>query len=464
MKTRNLFITVALFQSAFAFGDDTADQIRDLRTQIEALNQKVKLLEQRNGLDQEKPEATRKDAAFLTAGADGFFMHSADKNFSLRILGYGQFDGRFYFNDEPAHDTFVMRRMRLGFEGTVFEKYEYKVLTDFGSGITSTAQNNSFLQDAVININYRPEFQVQFGKFKEPVSLEVLQSDSRLLFVERGLPTLLAPNRDVGIQLHGDLFESQLSYALGVFNGVSDGGSGDVETVNSGKQLAGRIFTQPFKKSEIEALQGLAFGVGGSYGDRAENLPNYVTPGRQRFFSYSSGAGTNAATANITASGPQWRVAPQGYYYFGPVGFYGEYVLSSQEVQRAAGGAPRSLTVANDAWNVAVSYVLTGEKNTFNRINPRHPLTLGGGGWGAWEIAARFGELSIDQSAYPFIASPASAQKITAWEIGLNWYLNKNVKFNFDYSQSHFSGGNDAPGSVAAQDEKVFLGRTQFSF
>jgi len=46
----------------------------------------------------------------------------------------------------------------------------------------------------------------------------------------------------------------------------------------------------------------------------------------------------------------------------------------------------------------------------------------------------------------------------------LNWYLNKNVKFNFDYSQSYFRGGDKAPGSVGAQDEKVFLGRTQFLF
>jgi phosphate-selective porin OprO and OprP len=316
----------------------------------------------------------------------------------------------------------------------------------------------------LVNIHYWPEFQVQFGKFKEPVSMEVLLSDANLLFVERGLPTALAPNRDVGIQFHGDLLDERLTYALGIFNGVADGGSGDVETTNSGKHFAGRIFAQPFRNSESEVFSDFGIGIGGSFGDRAETLPNYLTTGRQRFFAYQSGTGTNAATANITADGPQWRIAPQGYYYYGRFGFYGEYVLSSVKVQRSAGSAPSSLTVDNDAWNVAVSYVLTGEDNSFNRVSPRHPVGLNDGGWGAWEIAGRFGEFTVDETAFPLVATFSSAQKITSWEIGLNWYLNKNLKFNFDYTQSHFHEGSKAPGSVTAQDEKVFMGRTQFSF
>ena len=465
MKLRHLLIiAVASLQTGILLADEVTDEIRALRKQIEELDQKVRILERKQGLGEEATETKHKETPLVVAGAEGFLMRSADTNFVLRIRGYGQFDGRFYADNNPAKDTFVMRRMRLGLEGTVFKYYDYRILTDFGSGITSTAGNNAFLQDALVNIHYWPEFQVQFGKYKEPVSLEVLQSDASLLFVERGLPTSLAPNRDVGIQFQGDLLNARLSYALGIFNGVADGGSGDVETTNSGKHFAGRIFTQPFKNSDSEIFRGFGIGIGGSFGDRAETLPSYQTTGRQRFFAYRSGAGTNAATANISADGEHWRIAPQGYYYYGPFGLYGEYVLSSQKVRRSAGGAPTSLTVDNDAWNIAVSYVLTGEQNSFNRVSPRHPLSLSDGGWGAWEIAARFGELSMDKTAFPLVATSSSAQKIASWEIGLNWYLNKNLKFNFDYTQSHFKGGSKMPGEVTAQDEKVFMGRTQFSF
>jgi hypothetical protein len=65
------------------------------------------------------------------------------------------------------------------------------------------------------------------------VGLERLQSGSELLFVERGLPTNLVPNRDVGAQLFGDLFDGTISYALGAFNGVPDLGNGDLDNNGS---------------------------------------------------------------------------------------------------------------------------------------------------------------------------------------------------------------------------------------
>ena len=460
MNFKNLLIVLLVGLPLVASAEDIAAEIRALKKQIEELNQKVKTLEQKTELAAEAAETKSKAAPLVSAGADGFVMRSADTNFVLRIFGYGQFDGRFYSDGAPAHDTFLIRRLRLGVEGTVFKYYDYKVLTDFGSGINSTPRNNGFLQDAYVNVHYWDQFQIQLGKYKEPVSLELLQSDSRLLFVERGLPTALAPNRDVGIQIHGNLFDARLNYAVGIFNGVADGTGGDVETLNSGKHFAGRVFSNPFRGVEVEPLRGIGIGIGGSYGDRAETLPSYVTTGRQRFFSY----GTNALTQSIEPDGPHWRIAPQGYYYYGPFGLYGEYVLSSLEVRRSGGAGPASLSVDNSGWNVAASYILTGEDNTFNRVTPRHPVSLSGGGWGAWEIAARFGELAVDRDAFQLIATSSSAQKIAAWEVGVNWYLNKNLKINFDYSQTHFQGGSKAAGSVSAHDEKVFMGRTQFAF
>ena len=48
------------------------------------------------------------------------------------------------------------------------------------------------------------EQKFRFGKFKPPVGLERLVSDSDMLFVERALPTDLVPNRDVGVQVYGE--------------------------------------------------------------------------------------------------------------------------------------------------------------------------------------------------------------------------------------------------------------------
>ncbi len=445
--------------------DDTST-IDTLKRQIQELDQKVRILERKQELEKETATEKTKTTPTVSLGANGFSVRSADSNFVFKVRGYVQADARFYADDSPAgtaNDTFLIRRARPIFEGTVYDKYDFRVMLDFASGINSSAANDGFLQDAYLNARFLPEFQVQVGKFKEPVGLERLQSGANLLFVERGYPTQLVPNRDVGLQLQGDLLGGLFRYEAGVFNGVADGGSGDIEVSDDEKDLAGRLFATPFKNSQASVLRGLGFGVAGTFGnqDGAGLVSRYKTPGQQQFFSYRSGAGTNAATANVVADGDHWRVAPQLYYYWGPFGLFGEYVISDQRLRRDDGTSTFA-RVKNTAWQVAASYVLTGEENSWKGFTPRRSFSPGNGGWGAWEIAARVGQLDVDDAAFPLYANPAtSASAATSWGVGLNWYLNKNVKLNFNYEQTAFDGGTSA---FLKNGEKVFLTRAQFCF
>lgn len=471
MKFNRWVVAAAIINTQTAgvlLADETADTIQHLKQHIEALDQKVKILERNRELDQEAAGEAARTAPRISAGAGGFALSSADTNFVLKVRGYVQADGRFYANNQiQGNSTFLLRRVRPIFEGTVFKNYDFRVMLDLGantSGTSANTGNNGLLQDAYVNIRYWPEAQLQIGKFKEPVGLERLQSGANLLFVERGYPTQLVPNRDVGVQLHGQLWNGALNYAVGVFNGTADGGSGDIETADNDKDVAARIFAHPFKNTDIEPLRGLGLGVAGTIGNQLGALRGFTTPGQQRFFAYRTGAGTSPATANITAGGQHIRLAPQAYYYWGPFGVFGEYVISSQDVTRASGGAATKQRVENHAWQIAGSYILTGEDYSFNALVPRHPFTIQGDGWGAWEIAARAGGLSVDRSAFPLLATATSASDAFSWGIGLNCYLNKNVKFNFDYEQTSFTGGSKAIGQVTAQDEQVFLIRAQFAF
>jgi phosphate-selective porin OprO and OprP len=436
------------------------DEINALRQQIQELDQKLKVLERNRELDQETAEAKHKDTPRITAGANGFTLSSADTNFVLKLRGYVQADARFYVDDRiPINDTFLMRRVRPIIEGTVWKYYDFRLMMDFASGINSSAANNGFLQDGYLNIHYWPELQFQVGKFKEPVGLERLQSGANLLFVERAYPTQLVPNRDVGAQLHGELFGGALNYAAGVFNGVADGKSGDVDASDDEKDVAGRLFAQPFRNTEIAPLRGLGLGVAGTFGNQEGSAPSFVTAGQQTFFSYRSGG------TNVVADGGHWRIAPQGYYYWGPLGIFGEYVLSSQELRRDAGKAKSFFDAQNQAWQVAVSYVLTGEENSFKGITPRRSLNLrDGGGWGAWEIAARVHQLRLDEGLFPSYATSSSAKEATSYGVGLNWYLNKNVKLQLDYELTEFDGGSRKPGAVTARDEHIIFSRAQLAF
>jgi phosphate-selective porin OprO/OprP len=443
-----------------------SETIESLKEQIQQLDQKVRILERNRELDQETADTKAKSATKLSLGASGFAVTSADSNFVFKVRGYVQADGRFYPServDTTINDTFLMRRVRPIFEGTVYNKFDYRVMLDFASQASVSTANNSLVQDAYVNARLSPEIQLQAGKFKEPVSLERLQSGANLLFVERAFPTQLAPNRDVGLQLHGDLFASTLRYEVGVFNGVADGGSGDFETADSDKDVAARLFAQPFKNTELSALRGLGFGLAGTYGDQDGALRSYISEGAQRFFTYRTSA--VAGAPNVLASGNHWRVVPQAYYYWGPFGLLAEYAVSSQEVLQAGGGAGAGTReeLTHTAWQLAASYFLTGEENSFKAVNPLRPVGGGNGGWGAWEIAVRVSQLDVDDEAFPIFANPATAAtEALSYGAGVNWHLNRNLKLSLNYVHTDFEAAAGNP--YADQAEDVVLTRVQFAF
>ena len=465
------FLVGSLTVAANLFADEATETVKDLRKPIEELDQKVRISEHKTELEKDASTELARRATAVSAGTGGFSIRSADTNFVLKFRGYLQADAR-YYADGPsagtANDTFLLRRVRPILEGTVFEKYDFNLMLNFGSGATATAANNSYVQNAFINARFLPQFQIQAGKFKVPVDLERLQSGANMLFVERGYPTQLAPNRDVGVQLQGDFGgapgSSLFSYALGAFNGVADGRSGDIITADAEIDLATRLFAHPFKNLDGEGLRGLGIGIAGTYGDQGGLLPSYTSVGQQRFFAYRASA-ISATAPNTVANGIHWRVAPQGYYYYGPLGLLGEYIVSNQQVQQAGAGtgAGTFAEFRHTAWQVAASYFLTGEENSFQAVSPKNPFSPAKGGWGAWEVAARFGGFDVDDDAFPVFANPASsATEAFSWGLGFNWHLNTHVKVNVNYDQTDFKGGSAI--DLLGKGEKAVFTRAQISF
>ena len=166
----------------------------------------------------------------------------------------------------------------------------------------------------------------------------------------------------------------------------------------------------------------------------------------------------------MTADGQQYRIDPQFFYYWGPFGIYGEYILSSQEVKSTVPATAQYSRFNNHAWQILASYFVTGEDNSFKTVTPLHPFSLHGDGWGALELTARFGKLSLDNDAFPKFVTATSAQEATSWGVGVNWYLNRNVKLNLDYENTSFRRGSGAIGSPTATEEHAILTRVQFAF
>ena len=413
---------------------------------LEELDQKLRILERTRELESEAATAKAQEAPSIQAGKDGFAFKSANGDFQLKVGGYVHADGRFYLDDtsNSGVDTFVLRRVRPSLQGTVFKFIDFRILPDFGEG-------KAQLQDAYLEIRYFPKASLRAGKFKTPFGLERLQSATDIQFVERGLPTGLVPNRDLGIQLSGDLAKKRLNYAVGVFNGTLDGGSVDGDT-NDGKDYVARVFATPFQALRIDhPLNNLGFGFAVSTGKQEGTLPSYKTPGQLTFFSYATG---------VSANGARTRFSPQAYYYYGRFGLLAEYVQSRQKVKK---GTTMVKTVQNSSWQAAVSYFLTGENKSFKSGSPLKAFDPANGGWGAWELVARFGQLDVDPAVYSLglADSAKSARRAQAWAAGINWYLNKNVKLVLDYEDTGFIGGS-ATGN--RNRERAILNRFQISF
>jgi phosphate-selective porin OprO/OprP len=446
--------------------------------QMEELDQKVRILERERELDEEAAAARAMEAPKLTVGEEGFSFSSANGAFGMRLGGLLQVDSRTFFDDGGivGNDSILLRRARPYLHGTVFRDFDFLFLADFGGA------SGARIIDAFVNYRYSPPLQLQAGIFRTPVGLERLQNERDLLFNERALPTDLAPVGDLGIMLHGDLFEGVATYALGIFNGVGDDSSSNNADVEDDKAFAGRLFSQPFKKTSASALRGFGFGVGGSYqniegtntallpANIGGSLPGYATAGQQQFFAYNPAfVSSGANKPGVVAEGNHWRVSPQGYYYYGPFGLLGEYAISDQQVARIGAPPFTSAHLSHRAWQVAASWLLTGEAATYGTVVPRRPFSPAKGDWGAWQLAARYSELDIDPASFPLYSDPTtSARRAQEFSVGLNWYLNRNVRVDLSYSHTSFEGGGgsgaSAPAIITRQAEQVLFTRVQLAF
>lgn len=382
----------------------------------------------------------------VSVSSSGLLFSTADEGDTLHVHGYLQADDRWFSSNvsgEPL-DTFLFRRIRPLFEGTIFHSVDYRFMPDFG-------QNNPQIQEAYMEWRTFSFAEVRAGKFKMPLGLEVLRSDRDLTFAERSMASDLLPLRYMGTQLGGSLFSHSIAYQVGYFNGSNDGSNGSFQWI-AANEVAARLFLQPFATTHVGAIRQFGFGMAGSSADQHGSIAGLKTVGQSTFFKYSS---------KTLANGSHNRITPQAYYYAGPVGLISEYVVSSQDVISKT----HTAEVRNQAWQVAGSVMLTGEKNSYGVITPRNSFepTLGFRHFGAVELAARYSQVRIDGDAFPLFANPKTAAQ-GAYEsaIGVNWYLNRFVKLVSDYEHTSFRMA--LPNLTPLHNEDVLMNRVQLAF
>jgi phosphate-selective porin OprO/OprP len=367
---------------------------------------------------------------------------------SVKLGGVIQADARHYLDttDNRLTDLYLIRRARLITDAAITPSLSARIQVDVAGGVLQ------FL-DGYADASWIPGVTLRAGKFTPPVGYERLITTASLPFIEYAQTSNLVPNRDIGLQASGEATR-YLSWSIGIFDGVADGFNNDVDA-SDGKDGVARLAVKP--------LDGLTIHLAGSYGNLAGTaaaplLPTYRSEAQAVvFFKYNATAAAVGAHSRATAAAS---------YYLGSLGLLGEYVASRQRVVNTTTAAPAVVTVAtptNAAWQVAASWVLTGEKNGEGAMKPARSLEQGG--IGAFRIRGRYQELDVDDVLFVgnvFASASTSATKASGFNLGLDWWPVTPFRFYLEYSQTDFKGG--AAAGADKPSEKAILTRFQAAF
>ncbi len=324
----------------------------------------------------------------------------------VRLGGRIQIDAAAYDEDSAKQNNgSELRRARMFAQGNLGNNWGFKLQYDF------TATGNKGIQDAYLDYKGFESANIRLGHFKEPFSLQNITSSKNVLFTERGLPHVFAEGRNIGIQAASQ--GENWSLSAGIFGDGRDGASDE----NEGWGLSGRGTFAPIKKEDHYLHLGLSL----SY--RATGSENKL-----RFSERPESHVTNTKildTGNIDAD-TYLRSVLEAAYVHGPFNLQAEYYHTS--IERIDDNNP---DLDFTGYYIESGWFLTGESMNYNsssgnfgKIKP--VSVVGDGGWGAWQLAARYSSLDLSDQDI----SGGDAQSMT---LGVNWYATDKLRFSFNY-------------------------------
>jgi phosphate-selective porin OprO/OprP len=489
---------LALSTAAHAASPADQSKIDTLQQQINDLSAQVSDLKRSTSDEYTDVQNQQASGVKVTIDNGRPTIATADGRFTASFRGLAQLDWAYYSQSDAASHLPLaygpdlssganFRRVYLGLQGKVFGNWSYNLNFDFGgSGGTETPGH---VQSVYLQYDGLKPFAFRIGAYPPPANIEDGTSASDTVFLERNAPSDLQRNiaggdgRDAATILYAtDTAFGAISYTG---NKVQDGAkalaaAGATAAPNYDEQqaLVGRLSYLPISSTNVHWI----VGVNGTYVIKPPDL----TPNGTATLSSTPGAtakhtvtlsdppeltvdsnGTLLATTGALSANhvTQWGVETGANWnnFYGQAGYYGFDVQRADVAYKVFTSATASHTqiVSPDddkfnGWYVQGSWILTGESKGYSAANgaftapkPSAPFDFDGTGIGAWELAARYSDLNLNDN------TNSAADVITAWTgastrtytfyntvrggeqkvttLGVNWYPNSAIKFALDY-------------------------------
>jgi phosphate-selective porin OprO and OprP len=455
-KLRSVIAATLAGSLMMGFGANAmADSVDDLVNALVAKNvlteEEGELLKKGHSGEKEVAEKKSKSNPTLEVGKKGLVIKSADGEFSMKLGGRLHADYSNHAGDESlagreAVEGTEVRRGRIALAGTVYKDFGYMIETDFGGDKVS-------VKDLFLNYHgFNAPLDLTIGNQKHAMSMEIQESSNDIMFTERSLVSALTTpffDRAIGVNLKGHGNNWNVQSGLYGDNIANNGSNAD-----EGHGFGIRGTVAPI----MEQDKVLHFGANYGYRKVSENN---LANGKNPEFSYRTTnlSGLRLVSARFTDMDDVNTGLVELAAMYGPLSFQSEYAKSF--VSRTTGS-----DVDFDAFYAQVGYSLTGESRTykgedgeFKRLLPNSNFSLKNLTWGAWEVAARYDQLNLEDADI----TGGDAKRIS---FSLNWYLNENVRVLAGYTRTfELDGGalRKANGSYA-NDIDVYTVRTQWAF
>jgi phosphate-selective porin OprO/OprP len=362
---------------------------------------------------------------------NGFNVAREDGAFKLKFGGRVQLDGAVIATSNGLDDDLSsgsgtgqgngveFRRARLFFEGTVYERLFFRAQYDFADGEPA-------FKDVYMGLRgLGPVGSIQVGQFKEPFFLDEQTSSNYITFMERPLGNAFFPDRNVGAMAFNNALDKRLLWQLGVFRDTDDFGEAFSSFSSSDWDVAARLTGLPIWEDEGSHY----LHVGADYVHRfvgSDSVSYSQRPESHLADRFVNTNGIRAGDTNLFDA--------ELAYVRGPLALQSEYTHS------LVNGDDGQSNVGFWGAYGQVSYFLTGEHKVyepeygrFGRTKPKANFNPAEGGWGAWEVAARYSYLDLDDS---------NVRGGRLWDVtaGVNWYLFPNARIMFNYIYADVSG------------------------
>ena len=464
--------------------DELQRQIQTMTTQLDYMRRQMELMQDKYP---PKPPAGAATAA-VTNGRPQ--LSSFDGNFKFNIQARSHTDFGNYFGLPTGlqmNNGVNQRRGYLSLNSTFYKDFDSILELDFGNSANEN-KTTGYLRTAELTWNGANSglgnFKFEFGYFEPQSSFERATSSNNVFLIERASDEQIAAGfaaddrrfsvgvRDNGNNWYGNLYYTGARTAVGNTDNIR----------NEQSAFIGRLAFLPYQDADTGTY--IHVGVNGqavlSPNELASNQP---APRRTLAMSFRPGLNIDnqsfISTGNISANSgsviggelaAEWKnvaVFAQSFHYM------------VDAVNPVAGVS--AADVSFDGFDITAGYVVTGERRGYDKtagsygaVVPAKPFNPGTGDWGALELVARFEQTNLNDRNGNYIVEGG---RQTLYEVGANWYLNRNIRVMLDYIYAEVRRaavvGNGtptarltwgAPGSNLQPAFNAIAARTQFNF